>query len=376
MGNKENQEQSEFLMLSRAMDVARAKGGEARRNVDRISGSREAFGEPDILLHVGQGQIIGIEHFRVDQVIGHGKKKESKAARFSGDAERFRKGYENEVQAGNLPEEAKRGLGKFLSKAIKEQHNSCIHDVAESLEAGLFGEEGRGHAPKLATYRSHVLKGYSASDVQLGFLIEFHTNAQGWFLNEGSKIRKIRSGEFPVSEEVYKLLKKASRDVDWLMLAFCPALSCEVVDAAVVDCRRGKFETSLCRQGFVRTEYLGLGKDKPFGKQKVQGRTKSTITERDVQYLIENTSEPIDGKELYHNAMMGAARALNLSRGSRPFAASLSVQLVFDIVKDAFKKRHGPFDSNQVCNVLRGMPALERTLRIEEFGRHWVADVS
>lgn len=45
MGNKEKQEQSELLILDRVMDVARAKGGEARRNVDKMPDRREAFGE-------------------------------------------------------------------------------------------------------------------------------------------------------------------------------------------------------------------------------------------------------------------------------------------------------------------------------------------
>ena len=86
MGHKKNQEKAELSIYQKALKVARAKGGEARRNVARLSGDIRSFDRPDILITAEGGRrIVGLEHFRVDHHIGRGKKVESKSARFSSD---------------------------------------------------------------------------------------------------------------------------------------------------------------------------------------------------------------------------------------------------------------------------------------------------
>lgn len=82
--SKHNEEKKtrEREVLTSALAVARAKGGDARRNVDRISGAIEAFEKPDFLIHAN-GKLIGIEHFRVDHFVKGGRKVESAAAEFS-----------------------------------------------------------------------------------------------------------------------------------------------------------------------------------------------------------------------------------------------------------------------------------------------------
>ena len=154
MNHKENQEKAELSIYQQTLKVARAKGGEARRNVARLSGDARPFDRPDILITAEGGRrIVGLEHFRVDHHIGRGKKVESKSARFSSDAERFRKQHEDAARRGALAEEAYRGFGDLISRAIREQSNACVDDIRTSLDAGLFGKDGRGHAFKLDAYR-------------------------------------------------------------------------------------------------------------------------------------------------------------------------------------------------------------------------------
>ena len=114
MSHKENQEKAELSIYEQSLKVARAKGGEARRNDAR------PFDRPDILIAAEDGRrIVGLEHFRVDHHIGRGKKAESKSARFSSDAERFRKQHEDAACRGALAEEAYRGFGDLISRAIR-----------------------------------------------------------------------------------------------------------------------------------------------------------------------------------------------------------------------------------------------------------------
>lgn len=375
MNHKENQEKAELSIYEQSLKAAKAKGGEARRNVARLSGEARSFDRPDILITAENGRrMVGMEHFRVDHHIGRGKKVESKSARFSSDAERFRKQHEDAARRGALAEEAYRGFGDLISRAIREQSNACVDDISTSLDAGLFGKNGRGHAFKLDAYRDRMAETNFSADVQLGFVIEFHTDLRGWFSNNGFHERKIASGEFPVSLEVYDLLKRVSTHVDWIVLAFCPLYGDEVRDAAIIRCCNGMFETSAARQGIIQIPYLGLGKETPFGKQGRQGEVEFGVGNDGVDYLVENTSEPMNPFELFSNAISGAAEALNLARKRKPFAAATSVQLTYDITKDSLKHKYGNVEPQDVLKAIGEMNPSEMSARMENWRKRWPAD--
>lgn len=375
MGHKKNQEKAELSICEQSLEVARAKGGEARRNVARLSGDIRSFDRPDILITAEDGRrIVGLEHFRVDHHIGRGKKVESKSARFSSDAERFRKQHEDAARRGALAEEAYRGFGDLISRAIREQSNACVDDIRASLDAGLFGKDGRGHAFKLDVYRENIMQIDANADIQLGFLIELHADLRQWFLNDGFKETRVSPGQFPISCEAYGLLKKASAHVDWIMLAFCPLYGAEVRDAAIIRCCNGMFETSAARQGIIQTPYLGLGKEAPFGKQDRQGEVEFGVGNNGIDYLVENTSEPMDPFELFNNAISGAAEALNLARKGKAFAATTSVQLTYDITKDSLKHKNGNVEPQDVLKVIGEMDPSEMSARMENWRKRWPAN--
>lgn len=375
MSHKENQEKAELSIYEQSLKVARAKGGEARRNVARLSGDARPFDRPDILITAEGGRrIVGIEHFRVDHHIGRGKKVESKSARFSSGAERFRRRHEDAARRGALVEEAYRGFGDLISQAIRERSNACVDDISTSLDAGLFGKDGRGHAFKLDVYRENIVQIDANADIRLGFLIELHTDLRQWFLNDGFKVTRVSPGQFPISCEAYELLKKASAHVDWIVLAFCPLYGDEVRDAAIIRCCNGMFETSAARQCIIQAPYLGLGKETPFGRQDRQGEVEFGVGNDGIDYLVENTSEPMDPFELFNNAISGAAEALNLARKGKPFAATTSVQLAYDIAKDSLKHKNGDVEPQDVLKAIGRMDPSEKSARMENWQKHWLAD--
>ena len=375
MNHKENQEKAELSIYEQSLKVARAKGGEARRNVARLSGDARPFDRPDILIAAEGGRrIVGLEYFRVDHHIGRGKKVESKSARFSSDAERFRKQHEDTARRGALAKEAYRGFGDLISRAIREQSNACVDDISTSLGAGLFGKDGRGHAFKLDAYRENIVQIDANADIRLGFLIELHTDLRQWFLNDGFKESRVSLGQFPISCEAYELLKKASAHVDWIVLAFCPLYGDEVRDAAIIRCRNGMFETSAARQGMIQTPYLGLGKETPFGKQDRQGKVEFSVGNDGVGYLVENTSEQMSAIELFNNAISGGAEAFNLARKGKPFAATTSVQLAYDITKDSLKHKSGNIEPQDVLKAIGGMNPSEKSVRMENWRKCWGND--
>lgn len=211
----------------------------------------------------------------------------------------------------------------------------------------------------------------SSVDVQLGFVIEFHTDLCGWFLDNGFHERKIAPGEFPVSLEVYYLLKRESAHIDWIVLAFCPLYGDEVRDAAIIRCCNGMFKPSAARQGIIQTSYLGLGKETPFGKQDRQGEVEFGVGNDGVDFLVENTSELMNPFELFNNAISGAAEALNLARKAKPFAATTSVQLTYDSGKDILKHKRNRIEPSDVLDAVLKMDPSERNLRDEQWGKRW-----
>lgn len=372
MSNKEDQQTEELSLFISALKLARTRGGESRRNVTQISGDVRSSDRPDLIVHVNdKRRLVGIEHFRVDQFIAHGKKVESKAARFSADAERARRNHEDEARANNLGRETYAELGKLISRQLKEQSNSCVDDISISLEAGLFGDSGRGHVSKIPAYREQAARLDASASTQIGFLIEFHTDLRRWFLNRGVLESKIHPGEFPISCEAYELLRRASKYVDWLVLAFCPAIGEELYDAAVVRCTNGMFELSCKRQGILPTRYIGLGKSSPFGKQTRQGKVQVDIKEGCINYVIENTSEQMNEIELLHSATSGAAEAINLVREGKPFAATTSVQLVYDLTKNCLTHKRAKITTHDVLSTIHQMKPSELELRIKRWYTRW-----
>ncbi len=371
MSHGGQQAKTEIRALHSSLGAARLKGGEARRNVDRISGEIESFDRPDILIRAGIDQVVGIEHFRVDQCIAHGKKRESKAAALSANADKLMANYREDALSGELPDAAYQEIGDLISASIRMNSNSCVGYIVESLHAGLFGEGRRGHVGKLDAYTRNLRNLGIENDISLGFLIEFHTDLEKRFLNDGAITRKVRHGEFPLSCEAYDLLKRASRYVDWLILSFCPLYTCKPVDAAVVDCRNGKFESSMRRQNLFGIPYLGLGKNEPFGRQRTQGCTEFSFVGDEVRYLIDNTSEPIKGHSMLGNAIENASKAMNFRRSGQSFVCTLPVQLCYELAETPLKSKGGTVSPRQVLEAILSMDPCERNARLESFEIRW-----
>ena len=130
--SKHNEEKKtrEREVLTSALAVARAKGGDARRNVDRISGAIEAFEKPDFLIHAN-GKLIGIEHFRVDHFVKGGRKVESAAAEFSRISENGRREIVDDGVRDIFTGEVEQFFGERLSRAIQLLKNACKSSFAE-----------------------------------------------------------------------------------------------------------------------------------------------------------------------------------------------------------------------------------------------------
>lgn len=331
--NKCKQNSLEEQVFKDVIDLSKAVGGYKKKAALKLNGSVDTNHEcPDIVVTRCDGSIIGLEHFRIDHHIKQDRAAQSKSAELMslmiGRHEKLKPmlGYDD-----NALDEMAKAVAEFVAKEQYHRRNACCDDLTHSLDVRLFDKKA-GHALKLAKYRNRLMVSHRESNhIELGYLIEIHSDFQGLFLHEGAKLTRLIAGQCPLYAELFDLLHRASTEVDWILIGFYPCLADRIVDAAIIDCRHGLFKNSCHRQHLNRTEYLGLGKTKPFIKQKREGETRIERHGEEYTLYLENPSDDIESFSQFKNAINDTARALNLNKVGIPFTTTISVQLIYEL---------------------------------------------
>lgn len=370
----EKKKKHERNVLTEALHVARQKGGEAKRNVDRISGTVSNLEKPDLLIDAGNNHVIGIEHFRVDQYVKRDKKTSSSAAEFSNRSEKERQRVMAIDDDSAVEKEMAEVFGNQLSKATFMWRNSCVDDLLRSFTKRTL-DEAYGHVPKLDGYREHVGAVRAGASIEMGFLIEVHSDLRTLIMHDVRGVHAVQYGEFPMIREVYDLLQKVSREVDWLLLAFYGGIDDNIKDAAIIHCTNGRFRMSAERQGLRPVEYLGLGKNSPARPQQKADKLTPEMHGGTIVYNYPNDEREVDPAVFYDAALSDAARAVTLTREKRPFVAKLPVQLLFELVYDRAmrsKRKLGPED---IRRYLHEMGREEVLRRMDGLAIKWGLDI-
>ena len=365
----DEKKQNELAILKEALQRARSNGGEARRNADKLAGEIHPFERPDFAISSKTGKVIGIEHFRVDHFVRQDKSVQSAAATFVNSCEDKRRqmlsnGAPNHFTDGMLGQ-----IGEMISQQIHLSNNASVDDIKRSLEARLFG--ARGHISKIESYRANLQSFNSARAIEMGFLIEIHSDLRNLFLNDAHVAHKTQLGELPLFEDAYDLLAKAASTLDWIILTFYGATDNEIHNAVIINCANGNFSHSASMQDICAIPYLGLDKTAPKARQYRRGKAEFTVGEEDITYLVERTSPPIDPEQLWQRAITDGAIALTKAREGKPFVATLPVQMLYEMLLDKVKHRQGPVTCNTTEKLLCSMNAAERDLRIQRFADKW-----
>ena len=310
---------------------------------------------------------MGIEHFRIDQNIKGGKKAESKDLETSSS---MNKGRLEVLEMDDGPDQDAAMLdtfGKAAANYIQHSLDAGPGDLAKSLEARLYGT-GRGHVCKLGTYRQN-LSNTSASKIEIGFLIEIHSDFSGYFINDEQGTRKVERGQAVLSPETFDLLKRVSKDVDWLLLGFYPNVAGEIVDAKIVDCREGRFPISCSEQKLMEIELLRIEDGR---KRRIEYDHYSLKEDSDLaQIWFYRNDDPIQPFDLAKRCVSKTAEALNLAKCRKPFAATAPIQALYETVQFANGKDRGEYSESAVLRLLREMPPDEARRRYADFGKRY-----
>lgn len=359
----------EAKVFEDVLSLCLLSGGEQAKAARKLEGDADSSAEsPDIRVNIAKRDtIVGIEHFRVDQNIKGGKKAESKDLEASS---RMNKQRLEVLEMDEGPDQDAAMLdtvGRAAANYIQHSLDAGPGDLAKSLEARLYGT-GRGHACKLGTYRQN-LSNTSASKIEIGFLIEIHSDFSGYFINDEQGIRKVERGQAVLPPETFDLLKRVSKDVDWLLLGFYPNVAGEIVDAKIVDCREGRFSISCREQKLMEVELLRIEGAR---KRKIKYGHCSLKEDSDqAQIWFYRNDDPIQPFDLAKQCVSKTAKALNLAKCRKPFAATAPIQALYETVQFANGKDRGEFSESAVLRLLQEMPPDEARRRYADFGKRY-----
>lgn len=311
--------------------------------------------------------MIGLEHFRIDHHITKGSKAKSKAARLCSDLEKQCLRIADKIPKDpDALDEAAAVIAKGFKASMENHEHATVDDLAFSLDKRLFGEE-TGHAMKIAEYRENLEEHCDdAEQVELGYLIECHSDLRGLFLNNTRGVSRLAVGLCPLTPEMHGLLSKASEDVDWILIGFYPCLGLEIVDAAVIDCRHGMFGESCRRQGLEPTEYLGACYLDAHYRRTTKDVQVKTVA--DSYELQAEGDVSADGADMLEESILGATRAIELGRSAKPFVATIPVQMLYEALWPVSRRVRGEVTVDRVSELMASLPAGELTRRLEAFG--------
>lgn len=371
--NKSNQNAHEERVFNDVVQLSLASGGYKKKAATKLRGILRSDDErPDLVIRRGNGSIIGIEHFRIDHHIKRGRSAISKSAELMANMNAQRERLKPALnRSDEALDEAADIVASFIAKEVYQCHSACCDDLTRSLSVRLFDKRS-GHAIRLLDYRKNLIERYGDDrNIELGYLIEVHSDFHSLFLHTGSKVVRLQSGHCPLFGDLFTLLQKASAEVDWILIGFYPCLTDQIFDAAVIDCRNDLFNESCRRQGLFSTTYLGLGKSEPYYIQKREGETTVKLDGDNYTILLENPAEFIDPITLFRNAISEAGRALNIKKAGKPFTTTLSVQMIYELVWMRGSKVPGTVSESDIESLLLEVGPHELYSRLRAFCDHY-----
>lgn len=368
-GKTRNKGAHEAKVLEDVLSLCLSSGGARAKAARKLEGNADSSLEsPDIRVNIAKRDtIVGIEHFRIDQNIKGGRKAESKDLETSGLMNKRRLEVLEMDEGPDRDAAMLDTVGKAVANFMQHSLDAEPGDLARSFEARLYGT-GSGHVGKLGIYRRN-LSSASLPKVEIGFLIEIHSDFSGYFINDERGARKVEKGQAVLPPEAFGLLERASRDVDWLLLGFYPNVAGGIVDARIVDCREGRFSASCKKQKLAAIELLDIESAR---KRRVKYDGCELQEDSEIARLtLCRNDDSIDSLNLAQQCILKTAKALNLARCGRPFAATAPIQALYETVRLAAKKHQGDFSAGTVLRLLRGMPPHEAYRRYADFGKRY-----
>ena len=324
---------NERKVLKEALKLAQMKGGESRRNVARIRGSLEFQEEaPDFIFLLDRPEKssavgLAVEHFRVDHFSEPFRRKEGQRS-LASKAENQAKAAIKEMGVPSLedgvPPAMLDKMGRSFADCLEAKQKSFFGNYIKSLKCS-FGV----HLGKVEGYRKSVSSRLSGiGNTKVAFLIELHSDFSDLILNDRGVKRRLTSGEPVIFREMIDVFKRGAGNVDYLILAFYPALSGNIVDAFVV--RPSMLEKSLERVKVPICEYLGEDRHAPVCRESSIG-FEAIEKGGEIAYELNRDNDEISSVEQVNWCLRALPELVSAQESGRAFATTRIMQLFLEL---------------------------------------------
>lgn len=334
-----SKKEREEKCLEIALSARKTQHGQSRRILDLLSGDdfpRPSLERPDFVKlskQDGDYVLVGIEHFRVDQLSL--QKKNGRVASTGVKTEKdvhslYESRHEN-VECGDYSQtEIVSDMAELIATHIKNKEQSTYNTYIESFRHSLLQ-----HTENIDFYRSELnTLSNGQYPTKLVFLIEIHTELRNLFLNDCSGQRKHNSGIAPFFEDMITLIEKAvdPRKVDYLV--FCMGETIFTNNVKVIAVPTRNLRKQLMKIGIKTYHYIGIDSFlSPFQspKKNIEIHPIVTSDNGNTSFRFDASYDTISDQLLLNLTFYAFYHACELKKQGLNIATTCGVQLLIEM---------------------------------------------
>lgn len=257
-------EDAEEQCFQKAYDEAIKRGGKTAELMTFFYGvpleSREKNDRPDLIRICRKGKrnpkdvIVGIEHFRVDQLsVKRGSCYESRGREIEKQLWNiYEAGHEELNRDGIVSISSATKVLNSIAELSKETIRRKYQDLLSSFDYVLAK-----HLKSVKEYRENVMKYSDGRPVEIAFLIEISSKFPQMFLNEKGRTSVKNDGLMPMLDNFVARLEAIDKKlVDYIILYMSNSTQKEK-KSEVIAVKTGNVREHLRRQGITVYKYIG-----------------------------------------------------------------------------------------------------------------------
>ena len=338
-----SKKEREEKCLEIALSARKIQHGQSLRILDLLSGddfSRPSLERPDFVKLSKQDDdyvLVGIEHFRVDQLSL--QKKNGRVASTGVKTEKdvhslYESRHEN-VESGDYSQaEIVSDMAELIATHIKNKEQSTYNTYIESFRHSLLQ-----HTENIDFYRSELSTLSNGQyPTKLVFLIEIHTELRNLFLNDCSGQRKHNSGIAPFFEDMITLIEKTvdPRKVDYLV--FCMGETIFTNNVKVIAVPTRNLRKQLMKIGIKTYHYIGIDSFlSPFQSPKKNIEIHPIVTSGhgNTSFHFDISCDTINNQQMLDLTFYAFYHACELRKQGQNIATTCGVQLLLEVSEGA-----------------------------------------
>lgn len=335
----------ELLCLNRVLKASKFLHGESKKIITKISGEefcRPNTESPDFVRYFPpiskhkRGTLIGIEHFRVDQLSL--KKRDGNIASTGITTEKsvgeiYEQWHKEVLGSENVPDGAVRDIADLISQQIQKENQSSYNTFIKAFEYSL-----NKHLENVNVYRTNLNKLSAGKyNTELALLIEIHTEFNNLFLNDKKGTHRQGNNFIPMFEDMVYLLKEKidCHKVNYIILCLGGTLYDDNIK--VIAIRTHNIREQLQKQKVIIYEYAG----EDLIYEGFQSNQRNVITKS--SYLIDNdkisigieyTDKDQNRQSMLNTILYSSKKALEYRQQGKNFVTTFGTQMMIDILGD------------------------------------------